>query len=693
MNGSAVFGIAIALGACLLFQVQFLLAKLILPWFGGSPSVWSTSLVVFQVLLLAGYAYAHAIAALPRRAQLTRHVVVIAVVLGVLIWRAATWPSPVTPGDDWKPDPDRSPVAQILVLLTGAIGLPFLVLASTSPLLQRWHADRWPDRSPYRLYALSNLGSLVGLVSYPFLVEPHLDVFQQGHWWTIAYGLYAVAALACVTGMRTIPVATQHGAAIVPTVAPETPTTVERPRLGDHVLWLLLAAVPAALLQATTTRITQDIAAVPFLWMVPLAVYLVTFIVAFEYPRAFHRGVLTVLLSLGMAAAIPEWSVTYTLAAVLGELALVGWCFHGELAARAPAPAWLTRYFLVVSAGGAMGSALVAFGAPVFFNGLLEYPLTLMLAALVLGAVYVLRAEHAATVGTARLARTVGVLLAVLGGAVGGKTLLGWSSLTSDAIFTSRNFFGAIRVREQEFDDGARYHRLQHGTTLHGLQYLDGDKARKPTTYYMPTSGVGQALSALSLQASPVRVGVIGLGAGTLAAYGRKGDAYTFFEIDPQVVALSTSPTPLFTYLRDSEARVDITGGDARVSLERAMPYGFDLLAVDAFSSDSVPVHLLTREAFALYARHLRSPQSVLAVHVSNRFLELEAIVQAGGATAGFTTVQVDDDIETDDADRNTWMLLARDPSVLAHFGETWDDPPVAPWTDASSNLFQALRW
>ena len=693
MTGSAVFGLAIALGACLLFQVQFLLAKLILPWFGGSPSVWSTSLVVFQVLLLAGYAYAHAIAALPRRAQLTRHVAVVAVILGVLIWRAATWPSPVTPGDDWKPDPDRSPIAQILVLLTGAIGLPFLVLASTSPLLQRWHADRWPDRSPYRLYALSNLGSLVGLVSYPFLVEPHLDVFQQGRWWALAYGLYAVAVMACVRGMRTIPVATQHGAAIAPTVGLDAPTTVRRPRLGDHVLWLVLAAVPAALLQATTTRITQDIAAVPFLWMVPLAVYLVTFIVAFEYPRAFHRGILTVLLALGMAAAIPEWSVKYTLSAVLGELALVGWCFHGELAARAPAPAWLTRYFLVVSAGGAMGSALVAFGAPAFFNGLLEYPLTLMLAALVLGAVYVLRGEHAATIGAARLARTVGVMLAVLGGTVGGKTLLGWNSLTSDAIFASRSFFGALCVREQQFDDGARYHRLLHGTTLHGLQHLGAEKARRPTTYYTPTSGVGQALSALSLQEQPVRVGVIGLGAGTLAAYGRKGDAYTFFEIDPQVVALSTAPAPLFTYLRDSEARVDITGGDARLSLERASPYGFDLLAVDAFSSDSVPVHLLTREAFALYARHLRSPQGVLAVHVSNRFLELEAIVQAGGATAGFTTVQVDDDIETDDADRSTWMLLARDPSVLAHFGDAWNDAPVTPWTDASSNLFQALRW
>lgn len=711
MNGSLALGMAIALGACLLFQIQFLLAKLILPWFGGSPSVWSTSLVVFQVLLLAGYAYAHALTRLPRRGQIVRHGAVIAIVLALLIGRALLWPSPVTPGDGWKPDPDRSPIVQILVLLTGAIGLPFLLLASTSPLLQRWHADLAPGRSPYRLYALSNLGSLIGLLTYPWLVEPHLDVFQQGRWWSAAFGVYAMALLSCIATIRHVPVgdglltaaappdvtaADPDGAAL--DEAPDAPSDAQPPTAPTwthQAIWLMLAAVPAALLQATTSRITQDIAAVPFLWMVPLAIYLLTFIVAFEYPRVFHRGVLTVLVALGMAAAIPEWSTRLTLAATLGELVLVGWCFHGELAARAPAPRWLTRYFLIVSAGGAIGSAVVALGAPALFDGLIEYPLTLMGAAMVLGVVHLLRAEELESLTAARLSRVVGVMLVILGGAVGGKTLLGWNYLTSDAIFTSRSFFGALRVREQEYDTGERYRRLQHGTTLHGLQYLEGSKTTMPTTYYTTSSGVGQALSALSLLERPVRVGVVGLGVGTLAAYGRRGDRFTFFEIDPQVVALSTAPTPLFRYLRDSPATIEIVGGDARLSLERAREsYGFDVLAVDAFSSDSVPVHLLTREAFALYARHLRAPQSVLAVHVSNRYLELEDIVQAAGARAGFVTHEAINDIENNDSERSTWMLLARDPAALAPFGPLRDEVDgTRPWTDASSNLLQALNW
>ena len=696
MNGAAAFGLAIGLGACLLFQIQFLLAKLILPWFGGSPSVWSTSLVVFQVLLLAGYAYAHAIAGLPRRAQSLRHGAIIAIVLALLAWRAFAWPSPVTPGDGWKPDPDGSPVMQILLLLTGAIGLPFLLLASTSPLLQRWYADRFPDRSPYRLYALSNLGSLAGLLSYPWLVEPHLDVFQQGRWWTAGYVVYALATIVCLRVMRDVGDAhgshrETHEVCTGVAAAPATELQTSPTRV-DQIIWLLLAAVPAAMLQATTTKITQDVAAVPFLWMVPLAVYLLTFIVAFELPRLFKRELLTLAVALGIAAALPEWSTRVTLATTLGLLAAIGWCFHGELASRAPAPAWLTRYFLIVSAGGAAGSALVALGAPVLFDGLVEYPLTLVAAALLLGVVHVVRAEQM-ELRSARVARVAGVMCALLAGTVGGKTALGWADLTSDAVFTSRNFFGALRVREQQFETGERYRRLQHGTTLHGLQYLKGAKTTLATTYYTTSSGVGLALGALSTLGRPARVGIIGLGAGTLATYGRPGDAFTFFEIDPQVVALSTAPTPLFRYVRDSQATITIVGGDARLSLEREPAYGFDVLAVDAFSSDSVPVHLLTREAFSLYARHLRGPQSVLAVHVSNRYLELEGIVQAGGAAAGFTTVEVSDDIVTDDHERSTWMLLARDPSALATFGTPRSGPATPPWTDASSNLLQAVRW
>ncbi len=781
------FGLAITLGACLLFQIQFLLGKLILPWFGGASSVWATALVAYQALLLAGYAYAHALASLPsRRHQVTRHAFLFGVVLVVLAWRALTWPSPVTPGDAWKPDPDGSPAGQILLLLVGAVGLPFVLLASTSPLLQRWYADlvalestdagrtagtavptdtsestdaertagtavptdtsestdagrttgtavptegfghhgrdgspsRPPQcrpraertagtavptdtsestdaertvgtavptepRSPYRLYALSNLGSLLGLLSYPLLIEPRLDVFSQGLWWAGAYGLFAAVTLFCAWQMRAVPISAGVAREIV----------AQAPTMKDHLLWVLLAAVPSALLQATTTKITQDIAAVPFLWMVPLALYLLTFVLAFEYPRFYHRHLFTLAVALCTVAAIPEWSTRVTLAVTLGMLTLGGLALHGELASRAPAPAWLTRYFLLVSTGGVIGSALVALGAPVVFDGIVEYPLTLMAAVLVLALVYLLEAPTLEA-GERRGSVFVALTLVLLGLVIAAKTAVAWRDLTVDAVFTSRSFFGAIRVREQQFaDTGERYRRLQHGTTLHGMQYLEGDKARQPVSYYTPPSGIGQAMGTLSALERPARIGVVGLGTGTMAAYGRKGDALVFFEIDPQIVAMSTAPTPLFRYLRDSEAEVTIVGGDARLSLERAAaPYRFDVLALDAFSSDAVPVHLLTREAFALYARHLRDARSLLAVHVSNRYLDLEGIVQAGGEAAGFTTVQVEHDVVDNDTERTTWMILARDSDALVPFGTPYVGTGAAPWTDASSNLLGVLR-
>ncbi|BCS33140.1 hypothetical protein TBR22_A23670 [Luteitalea sp. TBR-22] len=681
---AALLGTAIAIGACLLFQIQFLLAKLVLPWFGGAAAVWSTCLVAFQVLLLAGYGYAHALARRPRHVQVRVHVGLILTTLALLAWRAIRWPSPVTPGDTWAPGPGGSPEWQIGLLLLTAIGLPFLVLASTSPLVQHWFAERYPGRSPYRLYALSNLGSLFGLISYPLLVEPALDVHAQGRAWTWLFALCAAALLACALGMRGV---------AVPRPSVDAPTGEDdAPGRDAQILWVALAAVPAALLQATTTRITQDIAAVPFLWMVPLAVYLVTFIVAFERPRWYHRTLLTLLVSLGAAAALVEWSTRVMLAVTVAELAAVGWCFHGELALRAPAPAWLTRFYLLVAAGGALGSGLVALGAPVAFDGIYEYPLALAAAAFLLALVHGLASGSATSAPGRRIGVAASLLLSILGGVLAGKTFVDWKTFTSDAVFTSRSFYGALRVRETAFDNGDRYRILQHGTTMHGHQYLASDKAMRPTTYYTPTSGVGLALGALSTLSRPARVGVIGLGTGTLAAYGRSGDAFVYFEIDPDVVALSMGDRPWFTYLRDTPASVEIVDGDARLSLAASAPRRFDVFAVDAFSGDAVPVHLLTQEAFAIYARHLAGPRSVLAVHVSNRYLDLEGIVEAGGATAGLASVIVQDDLVDNDTSRSTWVLLARDPGALTTFGDVRQAPRGRPWTDTSSHLLGILR-
>jgi spermidine synthase len=682
---AALFGAAIALGACLLFQIQFLLAKLVLPWFGGAAAVWSTCLVVFQVLLLAGYGYAHAVARRPRRTQVAVHGALIATALALLAWRGVMWPSPVTPGPGWAPAPGGSPEWQIVVLIVAIVGLPFLMLASTSPLLQHWFAERYPGRSPYRLYALSNLGSLIGLVSYPLLVEPRLDVYAQGRAWAWLCAACGMALLAVVASMRAV---------AVPVTVRGEPTGDDPgpPSRNDQLLWVALAAIPAASLQATTTRITQDIAAVPFLWMIPLAVYLLTFIVAFERPRWYRRTWLTLAVSLGAAAALTEWSTIPMLGLTVAELAAVGWCFHGELAQRAPAPAWLTRFYLLISAGGALGSAVVALGAPVAFDGIHEYPLTLAAAAFLLALVHALGYQPTAAIGQRRVALAASLLLAVLGGVLGGKTFVDWRTFTTDAVFTSRSFYGALRVREADFANGDRYRSLQHGTTMHGQQYLAADKIDQPTSYYTQTSGVGLALAALSTRPRAARIGVIGLGAGTLAAYGRPGDTFVFFEIDPEVVALSRGDRAWFTYLRRSPAHVEIVEGDARLSLQASSPRRFDVLAVDAFSGDAVPVHLLTREAFALYARHLADAQSVLAVHVSNRYLNLEGIVEAGGATAGLASVIVQDDLDDNHTSRSTWILLAQDPAALTTFGDLRPASSAAPWTDTASHLIGVLR-
>lgn len=676
------FLFAIALGACLLFQVQFLLARVILPWFGGAPAVWSTSLVLFQALLLVGYAWAHGLARLQsRRSQAMAHALLLTAILMLLAWRAASWPSPVTPGSSWKPAADAAPVWAISALLLASVGAPFVALAAASPLLQRWRADLAPGTPPYRLYAASNAGSLVGLVSYPLVVEPSLDLVAQGRWWTVGYVAFAAATLACaslVGGRDAAPAASP---------ADDRPPTGHE-RLPSRLAWIALAAVPAALLQATTTLLTQDIAAVPFLWMVPLALYLLTYIVAFERPAACPRAPLAVLLVLGGLLGLGRWPTSVTLAHALAMLTVTGLTLHGELARRAPPAAHLTRYYLAVAFGGVVGSALVAFGAPLAFTRVVEYPVT-MTAALGLLAVLIATARTDRAKPRQRL---LAESLALTGLLIVGATAAESRLVADQVTHASRNFFGTVRVREMTTPDGARYRRFIHGTTLHGLQFLDEGRRREPTTYFTASSGVGRAMAALTSRPGPVRVAVIGLGIGTLAAYGRPGDRFDFYEIDPQVVALSSGERPVFTYLRDSAATVTVAVGDGRLTLERASPLGADMVVMDAFGSDAVPVHLMTSEAIAAYARHLRAPDGLLAVNISNRFLALTDVVAASGAAQGFSAVEVDDDPGPGLVKATRWMLLCRDASRLAGFGPLV--PVTSPaWTDASSDALRVLRW
>jgi hypothetical protein len=688
------FAVAIGVGALLLFQVQFVLGKQVLPWFGGVPAVWSTCLVFFQTLLLGGYAYAHGLTRLPVRRQVAVHLVLLTLAAISLAARSFGWPSPITPDDAWKPLPEGAPVRQILGLLGAAVGLPYLLLASTGPLLQRWWAAVWPDRSPYRLYALSNLGSLAGLLTYPFLVERLLAVPQQGWLWTTLFIGYGGATLAAALTYARQGEADRQ--------LRDTSASVAAPAWREQLLWAWLAAAPAALLQSTTAWLTIDVAAVPLLWMAPLALYLVTFIVAFEYPKVYHRLTWTMLLLVALAGAIAaaqadtDVSPAWHMGAGLAVLLAAGMFCHGELGMRAPAPVHLTRFYLVVAAGGAAGSAATALLPPVLSTWVVEYPVSLFAVALAVFAVYASAFRPADTPRLPWWSRLLAVALVPTMVGLARFTIASGREQQSSVIVSSRNFFGWIRVRESEAPGGGTYRRLLHGNTVHGNQFREPPRRHQATTYYTTGSGVGQAVEWLrDFGPGRLHVGVVGLGAGTMASYAQAGDVFRFYEIDPQVVALSRGPEPVFTYVADAAGEVRIVQGDARLSLERESDNDFDLLVLDAFSSDAVPAHLLTVEAFGLYARHLRDARSLLAVHISNRFLELEGIVRSGGATAGFSAVVVEHYPDGDGEESTTWVLLARDGAVLEAFGDPdaggGEEVHVRPWTDAWSNIFDVI--
>ena len=747
------YGITIFLGAFLLFQVEPLLGKYILPWFGGSPGVWTTCLLFFQTALLAGYAYAHFSAQrLKLRHQTILHAALLVLALALL---------PIIPADSWKPQAPGDPTLRILALLAVNLGLPYVVLAATGPLLQHWCSRTHPGVSPYRLYALSNTGSLLALVSYPFFFEWAFSRSAQARGW--GWGL-AAFALAC--GYCALRAARPRVGAAAP--APAGPAG-PAPARGDRLLWLVLPAVASILLLATTNKLCQDLAVVPFLWVLPLGLYLLTFILCFDGPRWYRRGlgalgaVVAVALVADLLADALEFSIRVQVVGY-GAALFAGCMFcHGELYRLKPEPRRLTGYYLMIAAGGAAGGFLVAVVAPLVFNSYLELPLGYWAlsgllavvgwrcrsraAAVGGGAGAVLALAVVSCLGMAGPAKWTGAALACLRECAGfarghglavaalaaalvvclgdrrrlivrewrprAGVLLLLLALAAGAVFgleqgqarvgvvsATRNFFGVLTVFEYNAKDrGNHYYMLEHGKIIHGLQFTDPVKATWPTTYYAETSGVGLAIRTLP----PGRgrsLGLVGLGTGTLASYGQKGDKLRIYEINPQVQALARSR---FTYLAHCAAEVQVVLGDARQSMERELAGGpaqqFDLLALDAFNSDAIPVHLLTKEAFAIYLRELRA-DGVLAVHISNRYFDLEPVVARLAQHFGLACVTIDDE----DASQwwvyeTTWMLLAKDPARLrrplitdvALAPEAADSGPPL-WTDDYTSLFKILR-
>jgi len=661
------YAATIFLSSFLLFLVQPIIAKQILPWFGGSAGVWTTCLVFFQSVLLAGYAYADWTTRLGARRQAYLHVALLAVSLACL---------PIIASSSWKPQGNEEPILRILLLLCATIGLPYFLLSTTTPLLQAWYWRRLRSAVPYRLFALSNFASLLALLGFPLLFEPAFDLGELGWSWSFLYGGFAV--LCGAVGLMSA-----NG-------APERAEATNRAApvaLADQLLWLGLAAMGSVMLLAVTNHITQNISSVPFLWVLPLALYLITFILAFDHPRWYVRPVFVLaLLFLVPAMAYYVPSLDLRVAAPLYLIGLFVTCMfcHGELAHTKPDPAHLTRFYLMISLGGAIGAVLVAIVAPLVLPGYFELGITL----LVLGLVVAMRLRRAALwAGVAvALATSVLVVQAMYGYAPGMRVM-------------ERDFYGVVRTADHP--EPVPYRTMYHGGIMHGGQLLGDSFRNTPADYFSPNSGYGRVFTSLREmdKRRKLSVGVIGLGAGVLGAWMKPGDRLVFYEISPRVVDIAKHE---FTYLADTAAHTEVVLGDGRLSLEREPPRGYDILGIDAFSGDSIPMHLITREAMALYVKHLK-PDGVIVFQATNRYVDLLPVVKRLASEFGMEAVNISDSPDAIDGPEYWYsatdqVIVTRNqklldwPRIDGVSMEIEDRPNLPTFTDAHHNLLRILK-
>ena len=708
------YGCSIFVGAALVFLLEPMVGKMLLPLLGGAASVWLVTLVFFQAVLLGGYAFAHfSTRLLGVRRQTVAQLLLVLVPLPLL---------PIALPAHAQP-PAGSPTLWLLGLLAVAAGLPFFVVTTASPLLQRWFSASGDEAAadPYFLYAAGNAGSLLALLAYPFLIEPRLTLAGQAKLWTAGYGLFVVLLGLCARRVLA-------GEVAAVAAAPTSPAIPARTRLR----WVAMAALPSSLMLGTTSYLATDIASVPLLWVVPLALYLLSFVVAFSRRQRVSLRTISALAALSALAAaasilrVVPLPVPALVAVHAANLFLLALLVHRRLAEERPAADRLTEFYLLLSLGGVVGGIFNALLAPRLFSTILEYPLAIALALLLrprrageprprplallvallpaLGVLFGLAAlDEAGADGTTEVrlvlgAAVVALLLfvrkraqfAVAAGAIFLLVALGQSSL-----HTERTFYGVLRV----FDGPRHQHLFVHGTTIHGIESFAPGRRGVPLSYYSREGPLGQVFARLGPHLHDV--GAVGLGSGALAAYGRPGDRYTFYELDPAVARIASNPA-YFTFLGDSRAAVRLVIGDGRVKLAAAPDAAYDLIVLDAFSSDAVPVHLLTREAVELYSTKLR-PGGVLAFHVTNRYLDLEPVVAGVARTLGLEGVSQSHDVSPAEnragATSSHWIVLARSRSSLAPLVA---DPRWRPlesrsglpvWTDQFSNLLDVLEW
>jgi SAM-dependent methyltransferase len=635
------YSLTIACSSFLLFVLQPLAAKTLLPRYGGSAGVWVASMLFFQLLLLAGYAYSYVISiSLSRRTQSVAHALLVLAGLASMTMQFRVWEG-------------SSPSFSILGTLLLSIGLPYFLLSATSPLLQSWLGGSSPAPFPWWLFALSNASSLAALLAYPVVIEPSLPQSAQLRLWWIGYGIFAVLLIAAA-------------AAHMRSAKPEEPRAPQYDP-GSPFVRIALAACASALWMSVANHLSQEVAPVPFLWVLPLSVYLLSFILCFE-GRGWYQPVLfKILLPIAWVAAAYRLSDAGTGALVteiaIFTAALFVWCMfcHGEIARTKP-ESGAPLFYLTIAAGGALGALLVGLAAPAVLTTYLELPIAIV--ASVVLALYLLYGVRA----KARLIRLAAVAVAAF--IVATRFQAG-----TGTILRERNFYGALQVTDA---DAVR--TLYNGKTRHGIEFLAADKLTLPTAYYGPQSGAGQILAARS---TPGRIGLVGLGAGTLASYGRPGDTFRFYEINPAVIDVASHD---FHFLEKSQAKIELVEGDGRLALEREPSASFDYLVLDAFSGDSIPVHLLTREAFRTYFRLLR-PDGEIAIHITNRFLDLAPVVRAVAASLGRQVIEVRSEaVAAQQVLAADWMLVS-----ARNVGETPSRRTKA-WTDDYSNLFEVLK-
>ncbi|MGH6932355.1 MAG: spermidine synthase [Dongiaceae bacterium] len=713
-------------GALLIFWVEPMFTKMVLPLLGGSPSVWNTAVMFFQGVLLAGYSYAHFLTKLrSHRAQAILHLTVLA---------AATVCLPVVVAPGWTPPSDGTPILWLLGLLAYSLGLPFFAIAATAPLLQRWFVISGHEsaRDPYFLYGASNLGSLVALLSYPALVEPQLRLGEQSWGWSAGYGLLMI-----LVGLSALSI--WRAQASVPDHSTETAQPSVTVEWRRRIHWMFLAFAPSSLLLGVTTHMSTDIAAIPLLWVVPLTLYLLTFVIAFaRRPMLRHDRMIRIQPFLVLSLAAGFWfhlppAIGFPLH--LATFFVTTMVCHGELNRCRPETRHLTEFYFWMSFGGLLGGAFNVLAAPLMFNGVLEYPIALALAcmlrprpsdqtswlgkpelllpAAILAFVPLKFGAAAIGIDPSRAAFVVFCLLfacglpflvrrrpLAFGGGIAACLLTGSFLLESNDLLTrERSFFGIHTVKR---DSSGQFNLLIHGTTVHGAELLDASRRREPQTYYLRDGPFGQIMAALAPLGRPANVAIIGLGLGSTTCYKAPGQRWTVFEIDPVVERLARD-TRYFHFMADCAGDTRVVIGDGRLSLTREPDGTFDLLALDAFSSDAIPMHLMTREALRLYFDKL-SFGGIIALHISNRTLNLEPVVANlafdAGAVALIQRFRPDDELRADNLAKGTdWVLLARQKADLAFIA---DDPrwsALAPrpvyglWTDDFSNVLEIYRW